>query len=169
MEGEPRHGTTQMAAVMVAALTALFVGNQIGDHVVQRDATAQAKAHRRPQSALTAPEAVVAMAGHPKTLTPEVSPRHRFGAELRRWRELRCLSQRRLAELVLHSEETVAKVERAERWPSRSLATGCDDALHTGGVLQRLWPAVEEQRVASDRRYRRNRGPATGHAKQSGR
>ena len=41
------------------------------------------------------------MATPPKALTPEASPRHRFGAELRRWRELRGLSQRRPERLVL--------------------------------------------------------------------
>ena len=36
--------TTQTAAVMAAAFAALFVGHQVGDHVVQGNATAQAKA-----------------------------------------------------------------------------------------------------------------------------
>lgn len=36
--------TTQTAAVMAAAFAALFVGHQLGDHVVQSNATAQAKA-----------------------------------------------------------------------------------------------------------------------------
>jgi transcriptional regulator with XRE-family HTH domain len=97
------------------------------------------------------------MAGRTKALTPEVSPRHWFGAELRRWRQLRGLSQRGLAALVLHSEETVAKVERAERWPSQAFAVGCDDALRAEGALVGLWPAVEQLRLASDRRYRRHR------------
>jgi len=95
------------------------------------------------------------MAARSKALTPEASDRHRFGAELRRWREHRRLSQRRLAELVLHSEETVAKVERAERWPSQALAVLCDDALGTDGALMRLWAPVERQRIASDGRYQR--------------
>src|SRR6266702_1610384 len=69
------------------------------------------------------------MATPPKALTPEASPRHRFGAELRRWRELRGLSQRRVAELVLHSEETVGKVERAERWPTTGFTKRCDVPL----------------------------------------
>jgi transcriptional regulator with XRE-family HTH domain len=97
------------------------------------------------------------MAGRPKVLTPQASPRDRFGAELRRWREHRGLSQCRLAELVLHSEETVAKVERAQRWPTSALTARCDEALATEGALMRLWPEVEEQRIASDgRRLRRD-------------
>jgi transcriptional regulator with XRE-family HTH domain len=38
--------------------------------------------------------------------------RDRFGAELRRWRLARGLTQRGLAGLIWHSQELVAKVER---------------------------------------------------------
>jgi len=96
------------------------------------------------------------MATPPKALTPEASPRHRFGAELQRWRELRGLSQRRVAELVLHSEETVGKVERAERWPTKGFTKRCDVTLGTDGALMDLWPDVEQQRVACDGRRRRS-------------
>ena len=78
--------------------------------------------------------------------------RDRFGAELRRWRLARGLTQRGLAGLIWHSQELVAKVEKAERWPSWYLATQCDVALQTGGLLAGLWPAVERQRLACDRR-----------------
>jgi transcriptional regulator with XRE-family HTH domain len=92
------------------------------------------------------------MGRRPRDLTPEASVRDRFGAELRRWRLARGLTQRGLAGLIWHSQELVAKVEKAERWPSWYLATHCDVALRTGGLLARLWPAVERQRLASDRR-----------------
>ena len=78
--------------------------------------------------------------------------RDRFGAELRRWRLARGLTQRGLAGLIWHSQELVAKVEKAERWPSWYLATQCDVALRTGGLLAGLWPAVERQRLVSGRR-----------------
>jgi transcriptional regulator with XRE-family HTH domain len=90
----------------------------------------------------------------PRALTPETSERDRFGAELRRWRAARGLTQRELAKLIWHSQEFVAKVEKAERWPSRYLAIRCDAELGTDGALARLWPAVERQRRASDRRSR---------------
>lgn len=94
------------------------------------------------------------MGRRPRTLTPGASARHRFGAELRRWRTERGLTQHELARMIWHSPEFVAKVEKAERWPSWYLATRCDAALATGGVLAGLWPAVERQRLVSDRRRR---------------
>jgi transcriptional regulator with XRE-family HTH domain len=102
------------------------------------------------------------MAARLKPLAPDTSPRNKFGAELRRWRERRGLSQRRLADTVLHSEETVSKVERAERWPTKALAQRCDRALATGGVLVAMWPTVEEQRLSTDGRHRRNGQRSSG-------
>ncbi|HTT55226.1 MAG TPA: helix-turn-helix transcriptional regulator [Streptosporangiaceae bacterium] len=92
------------------------------------------------------------MGRRPRDLTPDASVPDRFGAELRRWRLARGLTQRGLAGLIWHSQELVAKVEKAERWPSWYLATRCDVALRKGGLLARLWPAVERQRLAGDRR-----------------
>jgi transcriptional regulator with XRE-family HTH domain len=92
------------------------------------------------------------MGRRPRALTPESSACHRFGPELRRWRIARGMTQRALAGLVWHSHGLVSKVEKGERWPSWYLATRCDQALGTGGVLAGLWPAVEQERVASDRR-----------------
>jgi hypothetical protein len=54
----------------------------------------------------------------PRELTPDVSARHAFGAELRRWRGLRALSQDGLGRLVLHSGDMISKVEKAARWPT---------------------------------------------------
>lgn len=102
------------------------------------------------------------MGRRPRALTPEASARDRFGAELRRWRTARGMTQRGLAGLVWHSQEFVAKVEKGERWPSWYLAARCDVALGTGGVLAGLWPAVERQRLASDRRRRRAPAPRPG-------
>jgi hypothetical protein len=77
------------------------------------------------------------------------SARQLFGAELRRLR-LSCeLSQEQLATLVVHSRALVAAVELAERWPPRDLAVRCDDTLHSGGTLSRLWPLVDAERHAA--------------------
>jgi hypothetical protein len=92
------------------------------------------------------------MGRRPRALSPGASARARFGAELRRWRMLRGLSHRALGGLVWHSQEFVAKVEKGERWPSWYLATRCDAVLGTGGALARLWPAVEHEHLANDRR-----------------
>ncbi|MCX9193509.1 hypothetical protein C3Y87_19360 [Carbonactinospora thermoautotrophica] len=71
----------------------------------------------------------------PRPLTPHLSPRHFFGAELRYWREQRGLSQAALDRLIHFGEDTICKVEKAVRWPPPGLAEACDQALGTGGVL----------------------------------
>lgn len=89
-----------------------------------------------------------------KALAPGASARDRFGAELRRWRMARGMTHRDLTTLVSYSQELVAKVEKGHRWPSHDLAAACDSVLETGGALVRLWPAVEGERLAADRRRR---------------
>jgi transcriptional regulator with XRE-family HTH domain len=91
------------------------------------------------------------MAQTPRELSRYESARHFFGAELRHWRELRGLSQERLASLVFVSGDLVGKVEIAERWPTAALAHACDEALQCSGVLVRLHGLVEHQRTANPR------------------
>ena len=81
-----------------------------------------------------------------RALTPEQSPLHGFGADLRARRVRRGLSQAKLGERVLASAETVAKVEKAERWPTADLARRCDAALNADGELVRLWSGVDDYR-----------------------
>ena len=87
------------------------------------------------------------MAQVPRELTPGESALHFFGAELRHWRTLRGFSQDALGRLVLHSGDTIAKVEKAARCPSAQLAMRCDAALNTDGILARLWPLVRTGRT----------------------
>jgi transcriptional regulator with XRE-family HTH domain len=75
---------------------------------------------------------------------------HFFGAELRRWREQRGLSQDRLGQQVNFDASLIGKVEKAERMPSRALAEACDRVLETGGSLARLWPLVDQERQRAD-------------------
>jgi transcriptional regulator with XRE-family HTH domain len=77
------------------------------------------------------------------------SARELFGAELRRLRLLHEVSQEQLAALVVHSRALIAAVELAGRWPPRDLAVRCDEALHSGGTLIRLWPLVDAERQAA--------------------
>src|SRR3954467_2441379 len=93
----------------------------------------------------------------PRDLSPHLSPRHFFGAELRHWRELHDLSQDQLGRLVHASGDTIGKIEKAERWPPEGLAEACDAALATDGALARLWLLVDAQRHSSDGH------PAIGH------
>ena len=82
----------------------------------------------------------------PRPLSPGESPLHFFGAELRYWREHRHLSQDSLGKQVFASGDTVSKVEKALRFPTRALAESCDTTLNTGGALLRLWPLVDNYR-----------------------
>ncbi|MGH3916961.1 MAG: helix-turn-helix domain-containing protein [Pseudonocardiaceae bacterium] len=79
----------------------------------------------------------------PRELTPYVSVRHFFGAELRWWRVRAGLSHDRLGVLVNYSGDLVGKVEKAERMPPVALAQACDEVLETEGVLGRLVGLVE--------------------------
>jgi len=81
-----------------------------------------------------------------KQLNPDLSARDKFGAELRRWRQTRGLSQAVLARLVHVSPDLVAKVEKAQRWPTARLVSRWDEVLDAGGALSELWPAVAAQR-----------------------
>jgi transcriptional regulator with XRE-family HTH domain len=78
-----------------------------------------------------------------RSLDPSLSPRHRFGAELRRWRQLRGLSQAGLARLIHVSPDLVAKIEKADRRPNRSLAETCDRLLGADGSLAAKWLEIK--------------------------
>jgi tetratricopeptide (TPR) repeat protein len=79
-------------------------------------------------------------------LDPNKSAAHRFGYELRKRREARGLSQRKLGEQVHVSGDLVAMVEQAKRKPQADFAKRCDDVLNAGGELLRYWEAVERER-----------------------
>ncbi|NRQ37982.1 helix-turn-helix domain-containing protein [Nonomuraea sp. NN258] len=86
------------------------------------------------------------MGQRPRDLEAHLSARHFFGAELRHWRERRELSQDRLGHLLHVSGDEIAKVEKAARWPTPSLAAACDQALDTDGIFGRLIPLVQHER-----------------------
>ncbi|MFI1282011.1 helix-turn-helix transcriptional regulator [Streptomyces sp. NPDC020858] len=82
-----------------------------------------------------------------RKLTPYASTQHRFGAELRRFRKLRGMSQAELGLRIMHSGSTVSKVEKAERWPSREFAFRSDEVLRAEGSLTVLWIRAQEERT----------------------
>ena len=84
-----------------------------------------------------------------KTLTPDRSPLDRFGYELRSWRKGRRLSLAKLAKLVHVSDDTLQKVEVAERRPTTDLVRRCDQALDAAGALVRQWELAESQVATS--------------------
>ncbi len=102
------------------------------------------------------------MGQNPKELAPYESVRHFFGAELRRWREQRQLSQSRLGQLVSFDGSLIGKTEKAERMPSLELAKACDEVLATGGALARLWPLVDQERQRTETAGRMADQPAQG-------
>jgi len=80
-----------------------------------------------------------------RALTPTRSASHALGAELRRRRVDRGLSQAALGELVHHSGALVGKVEKAERFPSAAFCELVDAVLDTGGILARMRPAIDRE------------------------
>src|SRR2546421_11506177 len=86
------------------------------------------------------------MAQVPMSLDPSLSARHRFGADLRQWRERRGLSQAAVARLVHVSPDLIAKVEKADRRPAQELTETCDRVLGANGALAGLWPEIERER-----------------------
>jgi tetratricopeptide (TPR) repeat protein len=79
-------------------------------------------------------------------LTPERSPAHLWGSELRAWRDRRGLSLARLGNQVTYDPSHLARFERGERWPPEAVARACDRALAAEGALLRLWHLASAQR-----------------------
>jgi hypothetical protein len=99
-----------------------------------------------------------------ESIGPSVDAAHHFGIELRRRRTQAGLTQRQLAERLQYSREMVAAVERGRRYARRAFVVRCDLVLDCHGALARLWPYVESEQLAADRR----RGPrASSQASQA--
>jgi transcriptional regulator with XRE-family HTH domain len=94
----------------------------------------------------------------PEPNGPSIDPVRRFGHELRCRRTQAGLTQRQLAERLQYSREMVAAVERGRRYASHAFAVRCDLVLDSHGALSRLWPYVQTEQLAADRR----RGPRPG-------
>lgn len=78
------------------------------------------------------------MAQQPRTLHPDLSPLHLFGARLRTLRVKRGLSQTGLGALVFCSGHLIGKIEKAERRPQPDLVRRCDEVLDAQGTLLAL-------------------------------
>jgi transcriptional regulator with XRE-family HTH domain len=79
---------------------------------------------------------------------PYVSMRAFYGSELRRWRRLRQLTQDELGGKTGDSGDLIRKIELAERWPPEGFSRRADQALESGGSLERLEPWVLRERQA---------------------
>ena len=60
-----------------------------------------------------------------------------FIADLKHWREVRGLSQKRLAAEMAYDASYVSKIENAQQQPTNEFARRADEVLHAGGSLIR--------------------------------
>src|SRR5258707_523499 len=77
-----------------------------------------------------------------RRLTPERSPRHALGAEIRRLRQAAGLSQATLAAKVYVSASALGKAEIDARMPSEQLVGDLDKLLGAAGGLVELRAAA---------------------------
>lgn len=66
-----------------------------------------------------------------------------FGDLLRFYRETELLTQEALARQLHCDRSHVAKIEAGTRVPQESFAKTCDEILHTGGALLRMWRQID--------------------------
>ena len=66
-----------------------------------------------------------------------------FAAELKRWRDVRGISQKALAAKVNYTPSYVSKVEGGKQNPSTEFASEADRVLRAGGGLRRALSARE--------------------------
>jgi tetratricopeptide (TPR) repeat protein len=85
-----------------------------------------------------------------RALTPGKSTLHLWGSELRAWRDRRGLSLADLRDLIRYDASYLARLERAEQFPSEQVAEACDHALGSGGELMRLWHMADDERRHAD-------------------
>ncbi|MFD5769056.1 helix-turn-helix domain-containing protein [Streptomyces sp. NPDC127049] len=83
------------------------------------------------------------MGQQPNQLTPDAGPWHRWGYELRPFREARGISQQVLARKALIDRSHLGRFERAERPVPRHIAVALDKALDAAGALVRCWDEAE--------------------------
>jgi transcriptional regulator with XRE-family HTH domain len=81
-----------------------------------------------------------------KDLTPERSPQHRWGAELRALRDREGLSLAQLGDRARFDRSYLARLERGDQFPSDKAAKECDRVLGAGGELVRLREAADRER-----------------------
>ena len=84
--------------------------------------------------------------GRPRrVLTPDKSPAHLWGAELRVRRDQAGWSPQELADRTRYDASYLARAERGDQFASRALAEACDEALGAGGELLRLWASADHE------------------------
>src|SRR5438309_12117887 len=74
-----------------------------------------------------------------------------FASELRHWRDLRGLSQKRLAAAMSYDASYISKIEGGQQRPSAGFARRADEVLEAGGAIERRWREYEAGRRAAGR------------------
>jgi transcriptional regulator with XRE-family HTH domain len=92
-----------------------------------------------------------------RPLTPDLSPAHRLGAELRTYRQKKGHSQKSLGDAVHVSNSMIGAIEAGHRISTAEVIKACDDELDAAGELCTLWFAA----ATSRRRPGRPAEPAT--------
>ncbi|MGW6276164.1 helix-turn-helix domain-containing protein [Kribbella sp. NPDC055071] len=83
-----------------------------------------------------------------RSLSPQLSARHAFGAAVRDLRTRRGLSQADLGALVFVSKDQIGEIEKALRWPTPDLISELDETLGAAGLLEAFAPSLQSQRTS---------------------
>ncbi|MEU6486958.1 helix-turn-helix transcriptional regulator [Streptomyces sp. NPDC046887] len=86
------------------------------------------------------------MEAHNEEITVEQAAKD-FAAEIMRWREVRGLSKRALAQLMGFDPSYVSHMESGRTKPGEEFARLADDALNTGKAIWRRWRDYEQART----------------------
>jgi transcriptional regulator with XRE-family HTH domain len=78
-----------------------------------------------------------------KILDPARSAAALWGSELRHYRQAAGVSQPELAQRIYCSRQLIGAMEIGDRIPERTRVRDCDEALDTGGSLQRLYEKLQ--------------------------
>ncbi|UGT62493.1 tetratricopeptide repeat protein [Nocardia asteroides] len=73
-----------------------------------------------------------------------MTPRERFGTELRHWRTRRGLSQEKLGRLVHRDKSVISRIESGQRPVDAEFVAACEQELDAGGALLEVASTVEE-------------------------
>ncbi|MGW6287843.1 peptide deformylase [Streptomyces sp. NPDC055107] len=83
-------------------------------------------------------------------------PDEAFIAELKRWRDVRGISQTALAKLVGYTPSYISKVEGGQQRPSGEFVTSADRELRAGGALMRAYAELDGRTPAAHLRAPEN-------------
>lgn len=87
----------------------------------------------------------------PRELTPERSPSHQLGAELRAYRVKNGHTQKSLGKKVHVSPSMIGAIETGDRISTADVIKACDNELEAAGELCKLWSIAAQSRRRAGR------------------